>query len=58
MKAAPDFALSKELSQEQERQLYDHYDIAVSEEASDTLLPEAEPDATPEPDPRRSPSHA
>src|SRR3954468_22176605 len=62
--AAPDFALSKELSQEQERQLYDHYDVAVSEAASDSLLPaaEAERDATPEsesgPEPTPEPESA
>ena len=44
---APDLTLSKELTQEQERQLYDHYDVAVSEEASDSLLPDPEADAEP-----------
>src|SRR5829696_3368350 len=46
VKAAPDFELSKELTQEQERQLYDHYDVPVSEEESESLLPE--PDAEPQ----------
>ena len=41
---APDFELSKELTQDQERELYDHYDVAVSEEASESLLPEPEPE--------------
>ncbi len=50
---APDFALSKELTQEQERELYDHYAVPVSEDESDSLLPdpEAEPEPTPEPEP-------
>jgi hypothetical protein len=50
---APDFALTKELSQDQERELYDHYAVAVSEEASDSLLPdpEPEPEPTTEPEP-------
>ena len=54
---APDFELSKELTQEQERQLYDHYDVAVSEEASESLLPdpEQEPEPTPEPEPEPTP---
>ena len=42
---APDFALTKELSQDQERELYDHYDVAVSEAASESLLPAAEAEA-------------
>ena len=50
---APDLALAKELTQEQERQLYDHYAVSVSEEASDSLLPD--PDPNPEPEPSRDP---
>ncbi|HET8949880.1 MAG TPA: hypothetical protein VFN44_05195, partial [Solirubrobacteraceae bacterium] len=52
---APDFALTKELSQDQERELYDHYDVAVSEEASDSLLPDPEPEPEPEPAPEPAP---
>ena len=44
---APDFELSKELTQDQERELYDHYAVPVSEEASDSVLPDPEPDPTP-----------
>src|SRR5215218_2950160 len=45
VRAAPDFQLSKELTQDQERELYDHYDVAVSEAASESLLPAAEAEA-------------
>src|SRR5829696_7415576 len=55
--AAPDFELSKELTQDQERELYDHYRVPVSEEVSDSLLPdpEPEPEPTPEPEPEPEP---
>jgi hypothetical protein len=46
---APDFGQTKELSQDQERRLYDHYSVPVSEEASDSLLPEPEPERAAEP---------
>src|SRR3954453_710548 len=53
VKDAPDFELTKELSQDQERELYDHYGVGVSEAASESLLPEteAEPAAAKEPEP-------
>src|SRR5688500_5621252 len=55
--AAPDFAQTKELTQEQERRLYDHYEVPVSEDASDSLLPEPEPEPEPtRPDPAAQPT--
>jgi hypothetical protein len=48
---APDFALTKELTQDQERELYDHYAVPVSEDESDSLLPDPEPEPSPEPTP-------
>ena len=47
--AAPDFELSKELTQDQERRLYDHYAVPVSEDESDSLLPDPEPEPEPTP---------
>ena len=52
---APDFELSKELTQDQERELYAHYAVPVSEAASDSLLPEPEPEPEPEPAPSPEP---
>jgi MYXO-CTERM domain-containing protein len=56
--AAPTLEPSKELSQDEERRLYDHYDVKVSEEASDSLIPDPEQPAPetpaaaePEPEP-------
>jgi hypothetical protein len=54
VQGAPDFELSKELSQDQERQLYDHYDVPVSEDESSSLLPD--PEAEPEPEPAPEPA--
>ena len=48
--AAPDFELSKELTQEQERELYEHYSVPVEEDA-ESVLPAAEPEAAAEPTP-------
>jgi outer membrane biosynthesis protein TonB len=48
--SAPALEPSKELTQAEERELYDHYSVAVSEAASETLVPEPEQPA-PEPEP-------
>jgi hypothetical protein len=62
--AAPSVEPSRELTQDEERRLYDHYGLRYSEDASDSLLPDpdqpsaepagaeatAEPDAASEPD--------
>jgi hypothetical protein len=49
--AAPSLEPSKELSQDEERRLYDHYGLRYSEDASDSLLPDAhQPSPTAEPE--------
>jgi sporulation protein YlmC with PRC-barrel domain len=63
--AAPELEPTKELTQDEERRLYDHYDVKVSEDASDSLLPDpeqpapepvaAEPEPEPEPAPEPEP---
>jgi hypothetical protein len=52
---APALEPSKELTQDEERRLYDHYDVKVSEDVSDSLLPDPE---QPAPEPEREPETA
>src|SRR5215217_3521425 len=58
VQGAPDYELSKELTRDQERELYDHYDVPVSEEVSDSLLPDPEPEPEPTPEPEPEPTAA
>src|SRR4051794_30304891 len=56
---APALEPSKELTQDEERRLYDHYDVKVSEDVSDSLLPDPEqPAPNPKPPPSPQPSPA
>ena len=58
IEAAPALEPTKQLTQDQERELYSHYGVPLSEEASDSLLPvtDGEPESAAETTPEREPA--